>query len=198
MFKQFLAIAAIASSILPTGYEAHCRDLEAKLSAHPTALAQQSDARRRAADSLDEIVAWLSQNFDLPASKEHPTIELASSSRLAMMRATDGALSQNPAGNDLLNGLSQRQVVALYDNKSKTILLSEDWTGTSPADQSVLVHEMVHHLQNLAGLKFECPRAREKMAYLAQAKWLERFDLSLEHEFDVDLFTVVISSACIY
>ncbi|MBR0830718.1 hypothetical protein JQ596_34945 [Bradyrhizobium manausense] len=198
MFKQFLAIAAVAASILPTGYEAHCRDLEASFSARPISLAQESDARRRAADLLDEIVAWLSQNFDLPAIKEHPAIELASNMRLAMMRATDGVPSQNPAGNNLLNGLSQRQVVALYDNKSKTILLSEDWTGTSPADQSVLVHEMVHHLQNVAGLKFECPRAREKMAYLAQAKWLERFDLSLEHEFDVDMFTVVISSACIY
>lgn len=198
MFKQFLAIAAVAASILPTGYEAHCRDLEANPSAHPTALAQQSDATRRAADFLDEIVAWLSSNYDLPAIKEHPRIELASNTRLAMMRAADGVLSQNPAGSNLLNGLSQRQVVALYDNKSKTILLSEDWTGTSPADQSVLVHEMVHHLQNLAGLKFECPRAREKMAYLAQAKWLERFDLSLEHEFDVDMFTVLISSACIY
>jgi len=58
------------------------------------------------------------------------------------------------------------------------------------------VHEMVHHLQNLAGVKFECPAAREKTAYLAQDKWLARFGKSLENDFDVDMFTVVISSAC--
>ena len=68
--------------------------------------------------------------------------------------------------------------------------------GESPADQSIFVHEMVHHLQNLAGVKFECPAAREKAAYLAQDKWLARFGKSLENEFDVDMFTVVISSAC--
>jgi hypothetical protein len=55
---------------------------------------------------------------------------------------------------------------------------------------------MVHHLQNLAGVKFECPAAREKAAYLAQDKWLARFGKSLESDFDVDMFTVVISSAC--
>jgi hypothetical protein len=57
---------------------------------------------------------------------------------------------------------------------------------------------MVHHLQNVGGLKFVCPQAREKLAYLAQDKWLERFGLSLENEFDVDMFTVLITSACMY
>jgi len=39
---------------------------------------------------------------------------------------------------------------------------------------------------------------REKLAYLAQDKWLSRFGMSLEKEFEVDLFTVLISSACMY
>ena len=29
-------------------------------------------------------------------------------------------------------------------------------------------------------------------------KWLAQFGLSLEKEFEVDMFTVVVSSACIY
>jgi hypothetical protein len=57
---------------------------------------------------------------------------------------------------------------------------------------------MVHHLQNLAGLKFECPMAREKVAYMAQDQWLKRFGTSLETEFDLDMFTVLISSACMF
>jgi len=80
----------------------------------------------------------------------------------------------------------------------KTIFLPDDWTGKSPANQSIMVHEMVHHLQNIAGLKFECPMAREKVAYMAQDKWLKRFGTSLESEFDLDMFTVLISSACMY
>jgi hypothetical protein len=114
---------------------------------------------------------------------------------LARLRASDLASSQGFIGTD---GQAQREVVALYNNNTRTILLPDDWVGTSPADQSVLVHEMVHHLQNLGKLKFDCLQAREKTAYLAQAKWLERFGLSLEKEFDVDMFTVLISSACMY
>ena len=40
--------------------------------------------------------------------------------------------------------------------------------------------------------------AREKVAYMAQDKWLKRFGTSLESEFDLDMFTVLISSACMY
>src|SRR5258707_15291269 len=55
-----------------------------------------------------------------------------------------------------------------------------DWKITSGRISPV--HGMVHHLQNLANLKFECPMAREKLAYLAQDKWLGRFGTSLEKE----------------
>nr|QIG99001.1 hypothetical protein G6P99_00385 [Bradyrhizobium sp. 6(2017)] len=144
---------------------------------------------------LDDIVSWLSSNFDLPAIKERPVVEFASKMELARLRATDRASSQRFM-ND--GQLTQREVVALYDNQTRTILLPDDWGGTSPADQSVLVHEMVHHLQNLGNLKFDCPQAREKLAYLAQDKWLRRFGKSLENEFDVDMFTVLISSACMH
>jgi hypothetical protein len=75
--------------------------------------------------------------------------------------------------------------------------LPEGWTGKTPAELSVLVHEMVHHLQNVSGQKFECPAAREKPAYLAQDKWLKQFDQTLEQDFEVDLFTIVVKSACI-
>ena len=115
-----------------------------------------------------------------------------------MMTARDRAHFEGITQAEAIDQLAQRPVLALYDNTSKTIFLPDDWIGTSPVDQSVLVHDMVHHIQNLAGLKFECPMAREKSAYLAQDKWLGRSGMSLEREFDVDMFTVLISSACVY
>ena len=143
-------------------------------------------------------MSWLSSNFDLPAIEDHPNIKFASKTKLATMQAEDRAHWQGLTQDEGIDQPAQRRVVALYDNKSRTIFLPDDWIGKSPADQSVLVHEMVHHLQNLANLKFECPMAREKLAYLAQDKWLGRFGTSLEKEFDVDMFTVLISSACMY
>ena len=78
------------------------------------------------------------------------------------------------------------------------MFLPNGWTGATAAEQSILVHEVVHHRQNVAQLRFDCPMAREKMAYLAQDQWLERFGSSLEKEFEIDKFTLLISSACFY
>lgn len=197
MFKQFVLVAAIASLTLATSSRAHCEyALERSASTASRSVSLHSDATQPAEGLLDDIVTWLSSNFDLPAIKERPVVEFASKMELARLRASDRASSQGFMEND--GRLAQREVVALYDNRMRTILLPDDWDGTSPADQSVLVHEMVHHLQNLGKLNFDCPQAREKLAYLAQDKWLERFGLSLEKEFDVDMFTVLISSACMY
>jgi len=155
----------------------------------------RADAAQAAQDLFEEIVTWLSSNFDLPAVRERPAIDFASKTRLTKMRLADRAHWQGFTQEEDVDQLAQR-TVAIYDTSSKTILLPKDWTGSSPADQSVLVHEIVHHLQNLAKLKYECPGAREKVAYLAQDKWLARFGKSLENEFGVDMFTVVVSSAC--
>ncbi|MCK1275139.1 hypothetical protein IVB46_07820 [Bradyrhizobium sp. 61] len=197
MFKQFLLVAAIASLTLATSTKAHCEyALERSASADSRSVSLHSDAAQLAEALLDDIVTWLSSNFGLPAIKQRPVVEFASKMELARLRARDRNSSQGFMESD--GQLPQREVVALYDNETRTILLPDDWGGTSPTDQSVLVHEMVHHLQNVGRLKFDCPQAREKLAYLAQDKWLERFGLSLENEFDVDMFTVLVSSACMY
>ena len=80
----------------------------------------------------------------------------------------------------------------------KTIFLPEGWSGETPAEVSILVHEFVHHLQNEAGYSYECPAASEKLAYEAQQQWLNQFGLDLEHEFELDEFTIHVSSLCGY
>ncbi|HUG61279.1 MAG TPA: DUF6647 family protein, partial [Methylomirabilota bacterium] len=74
----------------------------------------------------------------------------------------------------------------------------EGWTGTSPAEVSVLVHELVHHLQNVGGVAYDCPEAREKPAYQAQARWLELFGGSLEEAFQVDPMTILVRTNCMF
>jgi hypothetical protein len=87
--------------------------------------------------------------------------------------------------------------VALYNDDTKTIYLPDGWAGRTPAELSILVHEMVHHLQNIAKLTHECPQAREKLAYEAQDKWLALFGTSLEREFGVDGFTLFAKTGCL-
>lgn len=199
MFKQFLLVVVVASLALAGSSQVYCRDdLGPGVAAGSLSVQLRRDKVRAAENLLDEIASWLSSNFDLPAIKDRPNIEFASNTKLTTMRAADRAHWQRFTADEGGDQSAQRRIVALYENSSKTIFLPDDWIGTSPTDQSVLVHEMVHHLQNLAKLKFECPMAREKVAYMAQDKWLGRFGTSLEKEFDVDMFTVLISSACMY
>jgi hypothetical protein len=68
--------------------------------------------------------------------------------------------------------------------------------GGSSAEMSVLVHEMVHHLQNQVQLKYRCPQEREKLAYAAQDRWLSHVGTSLEKEFGIDPFTLLVKTNC--
>lgn len=145
------------------------------------------------------IATWLSINFGLPATQEFPNVEVVSPTRITMLRsgglASAGA-NVTPIGqND--NSLVHR-VVAVYEDRTRTIYLPEGWTPTSPAEVSVLVHEMVHHLQNLAGEKFECPAAREKSAYAAQNAWLKLFGSDLEQQFQIDPMTALVRTKCMH
>ena len=146
-----------------------------------------------AAESLvTEISDWLASNFDLPRIEERPAIAFVSRAELENLRMQGGT----GHGDNVGAGVDASVVVAVYHLSKRTIFLSDRWTGKTPADQSVLVHEMVHHLQNLADMKFECPTAREKLAYKAQNRWLGRFGTDLETEFEIDAFTVLVASAC--
>lgn len=141
---------------------------------------------------LNVIVLWLSINSAIPVNYHHPRIEYVPPATMAAMRSRERPSAAQGAG-----PASQiPEVIAVYDDDKHTIFLPEGWSGSTPAELSVLVHEMVHHLQNVDGLKFECPAAREKPAYLAQDQWLKQFGQTLEDDFEVDLFTIVVKSAC--
>src|SRR5258706_12146451 len=93
MLKQFLLVAAIASLTLAGSSQAYCHDdLEPGVAAAESPSVQlRPDASRSAEDLLDEILTWLSSNFDLTAIKDRPAIEFASKTKLATMHAGDGA-----------------------------------------------------------------------------------------------------------
>lgn len=149
---------------------------------------------------LTTIVLWLSLNFDLPATYHHPKIEIVPTMEIVFLRY--GAFSPEARREVSSRYLSEtssgtgREVVAVYDHARKRILLPHGWTGKTPAELSVLVHEIVHHLQASAGIVYPCPAAREKPAYAAQEKWLGLFGLNLQSEFEIDAFTLKVSTEC--
>lgn len=157
---------------------------------------------------LTAIAGWVSANSDIPYAEVAPGIEFVSPARLIRLRYSRvlSGPGQTIAGESPAQATGGehstprpeflRQVVAIYEDATETIYLSENWTGASKAEQSVLVHEMVHHLQKRARLAYACAGAREKPAYLAQKAWLESHGLDFAEELQVDMFTVVAMSAC--
>ena len=198
MFKQSVLLVAISLTLLNTSKADHYDRLKLVASATPSANKPLLEVTRIAQDLLDDMGTWLASNFELPAVQDRPIIEFVPKTRIAAMRLQGHSPSQGAAIDARYAEPAQRRPVALYDDSLRTIFLPDDWVGQSPADKSILVHEMVHHIQNLARIKYECPMAREKLAYMAQDKWLAQFGRSLESEFEADMFTVVVSSACIY
>jgi hypothetical protein len=149
---------------------------------------------------LTAIVIWISANYGLPASLNHPRIERVASVEMAGLRYK-GLLSalqrKTIALQDQESSFEKRRdVVALYNDQTRTIYLSDKWAGATPAELSVLVHEMVHHLQNEAGATYECPAEREKLAYEAQDNWLRLFGRNLEQEFEINGLALLVSTSC--
>ena len=148
---------------------------------------------------LTAMETWVSSQFDLPAIHEQPRIEFAPPAKIASLRFTEllsdpGAQVEpnNPASS------AQHDTIAIYDDATRTMYLPDGWTGGTPAELSVLVHEVVHHFQNVLGLKHECPQEREKLAYIAQDRWLGLFGHSLADEFALDPFSLFVKTTCFY
>jgi hypothetical protein len=151
---------------------------------------------------LTTIVLWLSINFGLTANYEPPRIEYVPPAKMAAVRYSRLAALRpdrfaSEAGRSAPAEVGQ-DVNAIYDDLSRTLYLPERWTSGNPAHVSLLVHEMVHHLQNLAGEKFMCAQEREKDAYKAQRAWLALFDRTLEQEFGIDPMTVLVRTNCMF
>ncbi len=130
------------------------------------------------------MIVWLCANFDLQSTERLPRVELLPAHQLALLHYG----SAGSSGDD---------VVSLYDDISQTIYLKNDWSGKTPAETSALLHELVHHLQNLASTRYSCPEEREALAYRAQKSWLALFGETLEEDFGIDEFTLKVKTLCL-
>ena len=138
------------------------------------------------------ISKWLSDEFDLPQAQSPPAFAMVPQGSLALlrMRAIDSH------GSNV--GRAGSTIVAVYDDEARTIYLPKGWTGATAAELSIVVHEMVHHLQKEKELKYACPEEREQLAFAAQERWLAMYGTNLETEFELDPFTLLVRTNCPY
>ena len=196
MLKSF--VCAIALFTLAVARPVHAQEPAASPSIR--LLATDCDIDSSGQALLAEIETWLSIEFDLPPVGERPCLKIVSTAKIAALRFK-GLLSNPEPGmvaNNHGTSSAQGDTIAVYHDVTQTIYLPEGWTGSSPAERSVLVHEMVHHFQNVLGLKHECPQEREKLAYIAQDRWLGLFGHSLAGDFALDPFSLLVKTRCFF
>lgn len=148
------------------------------------------------------LMLWISVNFGMPVERvAPPAVERIPAEAIARIHhQPDAPATESIAGHRLLADLTpaMRTVVAVYDSRTATIYLPEDWSAGDAADLSVLVHELVHHLQFATGARYGCPQERERLAFDAQDAWLKQFGSSLEEAFGIDPFTRLVRTICGY
>lgn len=75
-----------------------------------------------------------------------------------------------------LSGLSSEaewiRPAAFYSKGEHVIYLADSWNKDDLVDQSILVHELVHHLQIEDQIQFACWGRYEAKAYELQIQWL--------------------------
>ena len=94
------------------------------------------------------------------------------------------------------NGAIVLDTVAIYDRRGGQLILSAQPDLFDPESQSILIHELVHHAQSVAGRRFSCPAAAEEEAYQIQGQWLQRSGTNLEVAFGIDALTLKVITAC--
>jgi hypothetical protein len=135
------------------------------------------------------VADWAALQSGLPAPSRLPNIAFAEPSEMDRTRLS-------LVGESGHAGHSIRDVIAFYDVRSETIFLPAGWAPASVAEMSILLHEMVHHLQAHSGRSYPCPEAREKEAFSVQSEWLSLFGESLEEAFGIDGLTLLVLTHC--
>jgi hypothetical protein len=83
------------------------------------------------------------------------------------------------------------KAIGLYDSKNKVIYLSKEFKENNPkrVTNSVLLHELVHYLQDLAGVLEDssiCRGLKEVKAYRLQQKYLEEAGMNFYKSINVN------------
>jgi hypothetical protein len=86
---------------------------------------------------------------------------------------------------------AQYHLMSLYHEATRTIFLTDSWTGSSAAETSILVRELVRYIQDYEQIGYPCAQSRDRVALVAQQKWLALSETNLQTEFGMtpDLFT---------
>lgn len=130
------------------------------------------------------LIAWIAAHSNL-AVADRPHIEMVP--RQTMSSLYFGAASTK----------NFYDLEAFYLPAKATVYLPESWRPAGLRDKSILVHELVHHLQAINNVRVSCPAALEREAYDLQFKWLREQGVEDPYEYSgLNVLTVILAGIC--
>jgi hypothetical protein len=111
---------------------------------------------------LTALMIWLGANTPFDVNHDIPKVLFLSQEQMEDLYYTNEEKDNFP-----------NQLHGLYDKDSDTIILPDNWDRRDPWDLGVLVHEMVHYLQDMNKIEFECTAQMEKDAWPIQQRYLK-------------------------
>lgn len=137
-------------------------------------------------------LSWLAANSDLPPPPPSETLEVVQVPFLQLQIRYFGV---EQVTSQLMRGHGLNPIVwALYDEGFVAVAAEADPTDFKM--QTIILHETVHWLEDLAGVDFECRGAAERAAYDLQIKWLKANDVPEDSELYPDPFWLLMSTSC--
>ncbi len=87
---------------------------------------------------------------------------------------------------------------AIYVRNERTIYLRNDWSPDSLVNRATLLHELVHHFQQLNNVQAPCERAEEADAYHLELEWLRQQGVDNPYELlDTNELAIMLRSICL-
>ena len=129
---------------------------------------------------ITALMLWISTQTGWPIP-DHPNITYIENGKEFFLLSND--CDQKPDQKVCIDYDDDSNILALYNHITKTIYLHKDFWLASIKDQSILLHELVHHMQysmDYKKYKMMCRGDIEKESYDLQELWLQMRDTNLE------------------
>lgn len=139
---------------------------------------------------FEEYIDWIVANSEFEYNGEPlPTIERTNKAMLLIMLYGEQRVAQAEYNNTYLP-----EVEAIYDDETNTIFLPHETELEDFANHHIIVHELVHYLQDINGITDECVGRLEAPAYKLHTQWQDEVDHPAERP--NGLFVMMLELAC--
>ena len=131
---------------------------------------------------LTALMIWLGANTSFDTNHDIPNVLFLSQTQMEQMFYK---------GNDKM----PNTLHGLYDQESDTIILPDTWDRRKAWDLGVLLHEMVHYLQDQNNMDFNCTAEMERESWPIQQRYLKE---QHDYAWDYDGLWYAVISTCNY